>query len=240
MSERLKSYSAELSSKKESAKAILEHDLSLLEKETHSLKSRWESRKVKNTDISDEDMSTIDLFLSECDDLVERKKILNTSCVCLELKSKSSSSLEDLFTDIMRYSDASEAIKEFNKELTELHNMKWKDLDMKFLKEFSNRWRLRIQEFSGTMLSKHILVKSASIDKILPLSNYCCGDFYNQEHWMELFYEILGVPRNVSMKNINVHELIKASSNLPLPETIALLQDLQTRYVCSLFLVPLL
>ncbi len=234
LSDGLKSYSVELRSRKESAKAILEHDLSLLEKEIHSLKSRWESSK-SNTDMSDEGMSGIDLFLSECDDLVQRKKILNTNCTCLDMRSKSSSSLEDLFIDIMRYSDAKEAMKEFNKELTEMHKMNWKDLDLKCFKEFSNRWKLRIEDFPATTLSKKILMRTASIDKVLPVLNYCCEDFYNQEHRVELFYEILGVPRNITMKNINVREIIEASNNLSLPETITSLQNLQTRYVDSSF-----
>jgi hypothetical protein len=228
----LSSFTQQLRINKESARIAIEQSILDLDEKIQDFQARWESSSTSKEVLNmDEELSGIDMFLNECDDLVNSKKDLLKNCTILNVKFTDSSSLEHIYEDIMRHVDGNEANKEFCNEEAILFNRNWKGFDLKDLVNFSSQWKSRVEKFDNAVFAKKILKKIKTIHEILPALKYCCGDDYKEEHWAELFYDIIGVSRDISLNDMTCHELIQANNKLLLPQTVTLLQQLQSRYV---------
>ena len=231
LAEKLKSFATHLDTKKQSVKIIVRNQISQLDDDIHSLSLRWESTKESKLEsMQNKKFRALDQFLSESDDLIDRSKELHINCAYLCVERNRSSMLEQLYQDIMIHVEGEVAINDFQNEKARIYQTKWMEFSPTVLEEFITRWKAQVQSSATTMFTVHISEEVSNIEEFLfQVLKYCSWDIYEKEHWAEMLYEILGVKRHISLKDVTLSDVIFTSNDVSMTDVLSLLQALQKR-----------
>jgi len=222
------SFVVELTEKKNSAKHVLLKDSEQLVKEFVVLESSWTLSKAAA--LKDENWEQIDIHLSQCLVLVDRRNKMQNDCIYLGIDSLTNCSLDTLYMDLLRHEEEKNMIDEFGNEQSILFQSKWKRFDINELKAFLSRWKPRIDEGCfKSALGGYLESQLSLYERCFPLLIEYFDDAYNDEHWAELFYVILKIPRQISLVEVTVQDLMEAKEKLLSPSTITLLKELHIR-----------
>lgn len=214
---------------KETAKAILLDDIRQMEESIYTLESKWKSSKASARD--NEICNELDVILIECCALVDRRKLLHSSCISLNVQNESFLPLENLYIDIIRHKEVKEVLIEFDNDQRNLYEMKWKGFNWKVFIEFMTRWKSRVKGLSHTAFIENISTKLVWIDECSIVLESCRGDAYKDEHWTDLFYNILCLPREISFKDVAFSDLMRVRDKLLSSDTRGAIEELQRRCV---------
>lgn len=225
-------YGRKLDKSKSKARIDANDKIIELKNEWVTLKGRWDLFCNTNIEFESTDtcLSEVGKFCNELAALTAKHTELNSSCEYLGVQSMDPSPLQALHTRIVLQAGQYEMIKEFNHSITLMGEEQWKKVQSKRLEEYVMSWKGRFDSVDASVISQQMLKTLSVLESILSLVSHCCGEIYSDEHWAELFYEILEIPVYLPVSEVTLNKVMNCSNEVLLaPGTLLSLKNLSKR-----------
>ncbi len=212
------SYGDSLKQSKFIARNDVKDGLIHLQDEIFSMKRRWDffSRSGYEAVSNDEVLNELNQFKNEIQSLKTKVDESERYGAYLDMIPIDSSPCIKLYEDIMSQCVVCETLTGYDRELSVLGEAQWKKMQPQSLDAFVKHWKPYMNSFDSSFLSEKMFKSLSLIESIVSILNHCCGNIFNDDHWAELFYDIIGIAARISVNEVTLKEIMKVLEEKPL------------------------
>lgn len=240
LDEKLRSFSDLLDQQKDSVAKLLQIDVTKLNNQVDSLKSRFNTAKPADSEdfclgaiirVSE----TLGGVEDEFSKLKHDANELNSQCAAFSVCGPQLDEINSIGRDLEKTIESFAFLKSYLREREELTRQNWIEFraNIFVLEEFLIKWsKLSKEQQGGCGLDNAVLVLEKDLDCIhnsMETLKLCRGDAFREDHWSELLQGKLKLSKTLRVENLTCGHFLSVIDKLSNPDIFHFVTDLQSR-----------